>query len=213
MANYFNGLDRNHPEILGWTRANVSGNMDTAEQRLIGCDIPPERRIGAIAFWTIPTIPESGQGHAITITVRRYPDAPEDTIAGEHWKVIHTQAKIGFFDPDDHHVVVGLPIADLLALRASRTDCEGKFVPYEETISKDYYGQPIYANKVDLGLLETIGVNDFLDSYEFQSPQEMEACHRIEFNRTLWIDWNADPKAARIIHPPVGGKYGYNAPF
>jgi hypothetical protein len=222
MANYFNGLDRNHPEVLGWTHANVSANMDTAEQRLIGCFVPPERRNGAIAFWTIPAFTDSGQGHAITITARRFPDAPDDTIAGENWKVIHTQGKIGFFDPDAHRVVIGLPIADLLALRAGSLDsegnivafdCDGNFVPYEETIRKDYYDQPIYANKIDLGLLETIGVNDFLDSHEHQSPDELAACHWVAFERTLWIDWNADADAPQIIHPPIGGKYGYGAPF
>ncbi|MGH0214459.1 hypothetical protein NKY66_11150 [Sinorhizobium meliloti] len=211
-THYFNGLDRNSREVLTWTSANVSANMDVAEQRLIGNSVPPERRNGAIAFWTIPVLPEEGQGHAIVVTARRYPDAPEDTIAGEHWKVISTQGKIGFFDPDGPRVVVGLPIADLLALRAGGLDCEGIFVPYEETIHHDDEGRPYFANKIDLTLLEQIGVNDFLDNWEHETPEAKAACDRIAWERTLWIDWNADPADAPVIHPPIGGKWGYNAP-
>ncbi|WP_425624885.1 hypothetical protein [Agrobacterium radiobacter] len=213
MPHYINGLDRNSREVLQMTSANISAHMDDAELRLIGRFIPPERRNGAIAFWTVPVLPETGQGHAVVVTIRRFPDAPEDTISGEHWKVISTVAKTGFFDPEDHRLVVGLPIADLLALRAGGLDCDGIFVPYEETIRQDDEGRPYFANRIDLELLSVIGVNDYLDNYEFQSPDEIAACQRIEWERTLWIDWNADPEDAPIIHPPVGGKYGYNAPI
>lgn len=191
MTHYFNGLDRNHSEVNSMALANVSGHMDIAELRLIGCMVPPERRNGAIAFWTIPVIPEDGKGHAVVVTVRRFPDADGDTIAGENWKLISAVGKIGFFDPDGPRVVVGLPIADLLALRAGGLDCEGIFVPYEETIRQDNEGRLFRANKIDIGLLEIIGVNDFLDNYEHQSPNEIEAYTRIADEREQWMDWNS----------------------
>lgn len=212
-THYFHGLDRNNPEVLTWASANISPNMDAAEQRLIGCFVPPERRNGAVAFWTIPVLPEEGQGHAIVVTVRRYPDAPEDTISGEHWKVINTQGKIGFFDPDGPRVVVGLPIVDLKALRAGGLDLDGIFAPYEETVEQDDEGRPYFVNKLDLTLLEQIGVNDFVDAWEPETPEAKATCDRITWERTLWIDWNAGPDEAPIAHPPIGGSWGYNAPI
>ncbi|RVH69139.1 hypothetical protein CN198_13810 [Sinorhizobium meliloti] len=207
MTYYFNGMDRTDARA-----ESLIPMMDTAEERLIGCFVPPSRRNGAIAFRTIPVLPEEGQGHAVVVTIRRFPDGPEDTISGEHWKLISTNPKVGFFDPDSERVVIGLPIADLKALRLGGLDCEGIFVPYEEVIRHDEQGQPYHANGIDLELLEQIGVNDFLDSWEPETPEAKAECERIAWERTLWIDWNAGPEEAPIQHPPIGGKWGYNAP-
>lgn len=231
MTHYFNGIDRKgristaiHLAARDLTDvpfvSELIEGMDTAEQRLIGCFVPPDRRDGAIASWLMPArdhrTEERIPGQFVAVTIRRFPDAPEDTIAGENWKLIDARAikkTSSHDDADLERIVIGLPVADLLALRAGGLDCDGIFVPYQETIRQDGQGRPFFANGLDLSLLLLMdGVNDFLDNWEHESPKAIEECHRVAWDRTLWMDWNAGSAEAPIAHPPIGGKWGYNTP-
>lgn len=232
MTHYFSGIDRKgristaiHLAARDLTDvpfvSELIQGMDTAEQRLIGCFVPPGRRNGAIATWMMPARDHRTEkripGQFVAVTIRRFPDAPEDTIAGENWKLIDARAITktpSHDDADLERVVIGLPIADLLALRAGGLDCDGIFVPYQEAIRQDDQGRQYYANELDLNLLSLMdGVNDFLDSWEPESPKAIEECQRVAWERTLWIDWSAGSAAAPIQHPPIGGTWGYNAPI
>ncbi|TAT69957.1 hypothetical protein [Rhizobium ruizarguesonis] len=195
MSHYFNGLDHNHHAIRHMTAANISAQMDTAEQRLIGCNVPPSRRDGAIAFWTAPILPEEGQGHAVVVTIRRFPDAPEDMIAGENWRVVSIQGKIGFGDPHGDRVVIALPFTDLKAMRAGGFNCEG-FIPYEEVIRYDAHGEKYRHNGCHRDISEIIGINELIDVWEPDGPLEIEDLLAAQRARDAWVDWPPEPVRA-----------------
>ncbi len=195
MTHYFNGIDRNNPEAVKMTAANLNGNLDTAELRLIGCFVPPSRRNGAIAFWTVPVLDEANQGHAVVVTARRFPDASGSIIAGENWKVIETMAKIGFFDPDGHRVVIGLPMADLKAMRQGGFDCQG-FVPYKEIIRYDSQNQQYRFNGCELNIVDLVGINELLDAWEPDGAEEIEEVLEAQRARDEWVNWPAAPTLA-----------------
>ncbi|MBP2443996.1 hypothetical protein JOH51_001435 [Rhizobium leguminosarum] len=144
MPHYFDGLDRNHHVVRHMTAARIGEQMDRAEERLIGCGVPTERRVGAVAYWTAPILPDEDQGHAVRFTIRRFEDSPESMVAGDNWKVVSWVGKIGFQEPDGEDggmpLTIGLPIADLKAMRQAGGSCEGYEI-YEEQIRFDAYNE------------------------------------------------------------------------
>ncbi|ANL12051.1 MULTISPECIES: hypothetical protein [unclassified Rhizobium] len=172
MPHYFNGLDRNHHAVRNMTAARIAEQMDTAEERLIGCGVPTERRVGALAFWTAPILPEEGQGHAVVVTIRRFEDSPESMVAGDNWRVVSITGKIGFHDPDGERLVINLPYADLKAMRQAGGSCEG-YEPYEEEICFDAHGERYRRNGCKRILKDILEINELVDTWEPYFPEEV----------------------------------------
>ncbi|NEI66521.1 hypothetical protein [Rhizobium leguminosarum] len=172
MPHYFDGLDRNHHAIRHMTAARIGEQMDTAEERLIGCGVPTSRRVGALAFWAAPILPEEGQGHAVVVTIRRFEDSPESMVAGDNWKVVSLQPKIGFFDPDGERLVINLPFADLKAMRQAGGSCEG-CEPYEEVIRYDAHNERYRHNGSERNLVGLVDINELVDIWEPYYPEEI----------------------------------------